>query len=203
MKQFMSLPQQVNTNSTKSSRAPSSLPISNAEMQQLLKEGKNPAQNSNSERIKELERADFITDIGGLVVPEMNAANAAINGVKGAEQSPCETTMGRALDGTLDGAFNLLIGATSSSNLADIGLPEGWKISDLTDSTSSAMSSSLEYLATGDLTGMSNYSRKAQSGEYGKIVQEASQSGSFWGKEGIEGGMKIAKEEVVDLIKDR
>ena len=96
MKQFMSLPQQVATNSKTSTQSSSSLPISNSEMQQLLKQGQGPSQVSNSERIEELERADLITDIGGLVVPEMNGVNAVINGVKGASQSPCETSIGRA-----------------------------------------------------------------------------------------------------------
>jgi hypothetical protein len=177
--------------------------LSNAEMIEAMKNGNsNPQLLSNSERIELLDKADLITDIGGIVPNKrVNALNAGINGIKGYEESPCTTTAGKLVDGGLDATFNFLLGSSPVTNVGDIILPEGYKISEMTDSTSSAITSSVESLITWDDTALQNYKDKAESGEYGEAVQNAPSAQQYWEEKGLGGGLTTFGEELIDLTK--
>ena len=202
MKQYQ--PTDVITNSSSSSQqsSNSSRPYSNSMIQELMKNGEfAPNTSSNSDMIQLLESADQVTDIAGLTGnASINGVNAGINGVKGYQESPCTTTTGKVLDGSIDAALNLVIGSNIISNISDMLLPEGYKIGELTDSASSALTSTLESVITGDETAMLNYQQKVESGEYGEVVQKAPEIEDYWEENGFSGGMSNLVDEILDLV---
>jgi len=177
--------------------------ISNSEMIDAMDTGNVPTQlMSNAERIQFLEQADLITDIGGVIPnPRINALNAGINGVKGFEESPCTTTTGKIVDGGLDAAFNFLLSQSPVTNVGDLVLPEGYRISEMTDSTSSAITSSVESLVTWDGTALENYTEKVEAGDYGTAAQSGTAAQQYWEEHGVSGGMQAFTEELLDLVK--
>ena len=191
------------TSSTSSTSSQGSRQLSNSEIQELMKNNESaPSSSSNSERIEMLEQADMITDIGGLIWNNpLNAINGAVNGMKGYEQSPCTTTTGKVVDGLMDGAFNFALGSNTVTNVGDIILPEGYKISEMTDSTSSAITSTIESLITGDSTAIENYHQKVVEGAYGEAAQSGTDAQRYWEEQGVVQGVQKFGEEVLDLIK--
>ena len=177
--------------------------INNSEMMSMMETGNLPTQlMSNAEMIQFLDQADLITDIGGIVPnPRVTTLNAAINGVKGFKESPCTTTTGKIVDGGLDATFNLLLSQSPVTNIGDLILPEGYRISEMTDSTSSAISSSVESFFTGDGTALENYTEKVESGQYGKAAQSGTEVQQYWDEHGVGGGLQLFTEELLELVK--
>jgi len=203
MKQYVPTNVVTNTSSTQSV-TPSPRGYSNSEMQELLRNGGVPMSSvvSNTDMNQLLTDADLVTDVGGLMGDmRIKGVNAGINGVKGYSESPCTTSTGKMIDGGLDAAMSLVIGSSFISSLSDIILPEGYKIGELTDSTSSAVTSTVESVLTGDLSAMENYQRKVQEGQYGEVIQSTPDAQNYWEERGFTEGMLDFGEEVLELLK--
>ena len=191
------------TSTTSSTSVPKANQMSNSEMQEMLRGGQQlPNTTSNAERIQLLEQADTTTDILGLVKTNpFNAINAGVNGMKGYEESPCTTETGKVVDGLLDGTFNFLLGSNMVTNAGDIILPEGYKISEMTDSASSALTSMMEAVITGETTALENYTQKVETGEYGIAPQTGIKAQQYWEEQGVVQGVKNVGDELIDLLK--
>ena len=119
------------------------------------------------------------SDMSGAI----SAASALMAGVQSYQDSPNQTFVGKGLDALLDVSGSLMVGANPVVGAVDTLLPEGMKISEVYDGTSSAMSSLAEGLFTEDTTGMEGFMDKAKNGDYSIIMQEAVKSGEFWAKQ--------------------
>ena len=111
------------------------------------------------------------------------AASALMSGVQSYQDSPNQTILGKGLDALLDVSGSLMVGANPVVGAVDTLLPEGIKISELYDGTSSAISSMAEGLFTGDASGMEGFMDKAKNGDYSIVLEEAVKSGEFWAKQ--------------------
>ena len=118
-------------------------------------------------------------DMGGVFA----GASALMTGVQSFQDSPNQTLMGRGLDALLDVSGSLMVGANPVVGAVDSFLPKEFKLSNLYDGTSSAVSSIAEGVLTNDTTAMEGFMEKAKDGDYSIFVQEAVEAGEFWSKQ--------------------
>ena len=132
---------------------------------------------------------DFDNNTLESILPEKDlngslaAASALMTGVQSYQESPNQTIAGRALDALLDVSGSLMVGANPVVGAVDTFLPDGMKLSELYDGTSSAVSSMAEGLVTNDSAGMEGFMDKAKKGEYSIVMEEAVKAGEFWAKQ--------------------
>ena len=114
------------------------------------------------------------------------------------DNSPAQTTLGKQADALSSAGLNTAFGVAHPYAAAADALQEyvfdGHKpipISDTVSGSTSAISSVGESFLTGDTAGISEFHDRSKSGDYGWIMEEASEAGEWWADEG--GGAERAQ----------
>ena len=127
-------------------------------------------------------------------------ATAVFEGVNAYVTSKNRTTAGKAADATITGASEALVVANPVTAIADLVLPKDYKLSKLYRGGSGAVTAIGEGLLTGDTSAMEDFHEASKRGEYGKVMQAASEAGDYWAEHGIVGGLKDFGRELWDWL---
>jgi hypothetical protein len=124
-----------------------------------------------------------------------------LDAVSAYKNSTNRTTEGKVLNGTLAGLGNIAITANPIGAVADLLAPEGYRPSDITRGGSSAISAMVEGAVTGDLRAAQDFHTRSVGGDYGKVMQTASESGAYWAKHGVGNTLKNFGSEFMGLFR--
>jgi hypothetical protein len=127
-------------------------------------------------------------------------ATAILEGINAYVTSKNRTTAGKVADATLTGASEALVVANPATAVADLVLPEDYKLSKMYRGGSGAVTALGEGLLTGDTSAMESFHEASKRGEYGKIMQLSSEAGDYWAEHGVIGGLKEFGRELWDWL---
>lgn len=142
-----------------------------------------------------LQAGKFVTNpkvVKGLII-----VGAAFEGIAGWIDSNAQTTGGKAANAVLAAGGGALVMANPLVAGADVIAPKGYKLSEVYQGTAGALSSIGEGLWEHDETAMAQFHERSKAGDYGKVMQAASEAGDFWAEKGLTGGLS----EFVDAVK--
>lgn len=122
----------------------------------------------------------------------MMVLGAIFSGIHGWMDSNATTTGGRVANAGLDAAGGALIMANPIVAGADFIAPEGYKLSEVYHGGAGAVSAIGEGLVTGDTRSMDKFHTRSKKGDYGKVMQAASEAGDYWAEHGVVGGLALA-----------
>lgn len=101
-----------------------------------------------------------------------------------------KTRTGKVADAALAAGGTALVMARPVVAVADVLAPKGYKLSEVYHGGAQAVTALGEGVVTGDTTAMENFQEKSEHGEYGKVMQAASEAGAFWAEHGVVGGLE-------------
>lgn len=136
--------------------------------------------------------------VRGLVI-----LGAALEGVAGWIDSNAQTTGGRAANAALAAGGGALVMANPMVAGADVILPKGFKVSEVYQGTAGALTAIGEGIAAGDEAAMAIFHERSKAGDYGQLMQSASEAGDFWAEKGLLGGLSEFLEAVKHSIKSQ
>jgi hypothetical protein len=122
--------------------------------------------------------------IHGLMV-----VGAALDGINGYAESTATTTTGKVANGALAAGSSALLMYVPVVAGADMLVPKGYKPSEVLKGGAGAVTAIGEGVMTGDTRAMEAFHERSKSGEYGKVVQAASEAGDYWAEKGVAGGL--------------
>ena len=128
---------------------------------------------------------------------------AALEGIAGWIDSNAETTGGRAANAALAAGGGALVMANPLVAGADVLLPKGFKVSEVYQGTAGALTAIGEGIAVGDEAAMAKFHERSKAGDYGQLMQAASEAGDFWAQKGLLGGLSEFVEAVEYSIKSQ
>jgi hypothetical protein len=118
--------------------------------------------------------------LGGLPIPGLDPAGGALTGVSQYRESTAQTTAGKLTDAVVAGALDIALGAVSPvipvadfvvGKVADkAGANIGSPIADTANGLLRGGVTVVESALTGDKKGVAEFTAKAETGEYGRVV---------------------------------
>ena len=114
---------------------------------------------------------------------------AAVETYAGVVDSNAQTKGGKALNGVLGGASGALVMANPLVAIGDLALPTGYKLSETFRGSAGVITSIAEGAVTGDTRAMEKFHTRSKNGDYGVVIQAASEAGDYWNDNGIKGGL--------------
>ncbi len=111
---------------------------------------------------------------------KLRMTSALMDGVQSYQHSPAQSSGGKTLDALMDVSGSMMINANPLVSAVDMFLPNDWKISNLVDGSTSAVSTLAEGLLTQDCDGMEQFVQNSKAGEYSWLMKEAVEAGEFW-----------------------
>lgn len=121
----------------------------------------------------------------GLVV-----AGAVLEGVVSYTDSPAQTVAGKVSNAALGAGGGALVMVNPVVAVGDLVAPKGYTLSEIYRGGATAISSIAEGFATGNTSAMDKFHRRSLNGDYGAVMQAASEAGEYWTEKGITGGLK-------------
>ena len=111
--------------------------------------------------------------------------SGGLDAVSAYNNSSNRTTEGKIVNGGLAGLGNIAVTANPVGAVGALVLPEGYRPSDITRGGSGALSAMYEGLRTGDTRAAEDFQQRSENGEFGAVIQTASESGAYWAKNGV------------------
>ena len=150
-----------------------------------------------------LDKADNVDDVAGArsfltrYNTGLSVIGAAANGLSQGLNSDATTTTGQVVTGV--GTAGLSFAASGlHPGVTALDLATGGAVSQNLNNGISAPVTIVDGLVTGDSEGMENLHQRNLDGENGPIAREAAESGDFWAKHGIRGGLGALYSSIVD-----
>ena len=111
---------------------------------------------------------------------KLRMISAMMDGVQSYQHSPAQSTGGKSLDALMDVSGSMMVNANPLVSAVDMFLPNDWKLSNLIDGSTSAVSTLTEGLITQDSDGMEQFIHNSKNSEYSWLIKEAVEAGEFW-----------------------
>lgn len=127
-------------------------------------------------------------------VKGLTVLGVAMEGVAGWMDSNAESTGGKAANAALSAGGGALVMANPIVAGADMVAPKGYKLSELYQGTAGALTAIGEGIAVGDAAAMSRFHERSKRGDYGRVMQAASEAGDYWANKGLMGGLTEFKD---------
>ena len=121
----------------------------------------------------------------------------ALDGIDGYAESTATTTTGKVANGALAAGSTALLMSVPVVAGADMLAPKGYKPSEVLKGGAGAVTAIGEGVIAGDTRAMGAFHERSKAGEYGKVVQAASEAGDYWNEKGVGGGLS----EFADAIR--
>ena len=121
---------------------------------------------------------------------------AVLEGVAGWVDSNAKTTRGKATNAVLAAGAGALIMSDAAVAVGDMLMPKGFKLSEVYQGTAGALAAIGEGFVEGDGDAMAKFHERSKSGDYGIVMQAASEAGDYWARKGLTGGISEFAEAV-------